>query len=271
MNPRGEKQFRTTSVVQEKAGRMLRSIPAAAPGSYVDFRVSPTITALGPLSNVSRAPTTDEQESLNNTDVMKTLSVDFARALKDLAMIMNDLQKLSVLGDLPLSLPNGSTLRVRFPGCDADTVNGLCKDLQICRGLVYQDEDFDLSNGTEMALHFPFAPSHAPSEMAFAPKDGGGQDLNDNALDWENMLSSQQQQSSNRSTRSITSEEFEEIETVQENPWLFSDYSSLNASDEGNAAAYFRPASQVLAPSSSEYEGVEGIYRFLEECDRARR
>jgi hypothetical protein len=271
MNPRNEKQFKPVSAVQENAGRKMRSLPAAVSGSYIDFKVTPTITAIGPLSNVSTYSFAHEQESLNNANVMKMLSVDFARALKDLAMIMNDLQKLSVLGDLSLSLPDNSTLRVRFPGCDADTVHCLCEELEIRRGLVHQDEDFDILNGTEMALLFPFAPSHTPSETTFSLKDRPDQDLKHLPADWKNMVSPQQQPSPKYSTRSITSHDFEEVEAVEENPWLSSDYSSLKTSDDGDAAAYFRPASQARAPSSSGYEGLEGIYRFLEECDRARR
>ena len=248
----------------------MRCVPPTASGSYVDFKVTPTITAVGSLSEVPDASRTHEQESLNNTCVMKMLSVDFARGLKDLAMIMNDLQKLSVLGDLPLSLPDHSTLRVRFPGCDADTVHCLCEELGIRRGLVHQDEDFDSSNGTEIALLFPFAPSRTPSENTFAPKSRADESLRHIRLDWQNMLSPPQQTSPKYSIRSMTSHDFEEIEAVEDNPWLCSGYSSLNASEEGDIDAYFRPASQVQPPSSG-YEGLEGIYRFLEECDRARR
>ncbi len=272
MSPRNEKRFKTVSALQEKTGRTMRSVSASAPGSYVDFKVTPTITAVGPLSNISVACSTHEQESLNNTGLMKMLSVDFARALKDLAMIMNDLKKLSSLGDLSLFLPNSSTLRVRFPGCDADTVNRLCEELGIRRGLVYQDEDFDTSNGTEMALLFPFAPSHALSDITSFPKARVGRGAKDDSVDWENLLSPPKSLSPKNSTRSITSHDFEEVEAVEENPWLSpSGYSSLNESDCDDAAAYFSHGTQGRVVSSSGYEGLEGIYRFLAECDRARR
>lgn len=271
MSPRNEKQFEAVSSLQEQAGRKMRSIPAATPGSYVNFKVTPTITAIGPFSNLPTADSAHEQQSLNNTTVMKMLSVDFARALKDLAMIMTDLQKLSRLGDLSLSLPNSSTLRVRFPGCDADTVNRLCEELEIRRGLVYQDEDFDISNGTEMALLFPFAPSKTPSENTFSPKLMAGEAGKHEPLEWENMISPRPPP--NYSTHSVTSDDFEEVIAVEDNPWLSSPsgYSSLNGSDEDDAAGYSRDGMDGQAPSSSEYEGLEGIYRFLEECDRARR
>jgi hypothetical protein len=273
MSPRNEKQFKPVSTLQERTGRMMRSVQAVAPGSYVDFKVTPTITAIGPLSNIPAAISPDEQESLKNSAVMKTLSVDFARALKDLAMVMNDLQKLSSLGDLPLSLPNSSTLRVRFPGCDADTVDRLCEELGVRRGLVYQDEDFDSSNGTETALLFPFAPSHAPSDITFQMKPGAALGRKDDTVGWRNMLSPQQYSSPKDSTCSITNHDFEVIEAVEDNPWLSapSGYSSLNGSDEGDVAAYFSHDTANHALSSSGYEGLEGIYRFLEECDRARR
>ena len=273
MSPRNEKRFKTISALQEKTVHKLRSVPAAAPGSYVDFKVTPTITAISPLSGVSSAASTHEKETLNNSTIMDMLSVDFARALKDLAMIMNDLQKLSSLGDLPLCLPNSSTLRVRLPGCDADTVNRLCQELEIRRGLVYQDEDFESSNGTEMALLYPFAPGHTPSRITFPSQNWTGQGGSRDLVDWQNMQSPQRYSSKTCSIRSVTSHDFEEVEAAEENPWLSapSDYSSSIRSDEDDGAAYFKHSPQEHTFNSSEYEGIEGIYRFLEECDRARR
>jgi hypothetical protein len=90
-----------------------------------------------------------------NTDgLMDLLSIDFARALKDLAAIMNDLKRLSTLGDLPLTMVDRSTLRVHFPGCDAQTVERLCDEVGVQRGIIRQDSDFDTSAGTEIALLF---------------------------------------------------------------------------------------------------------------------
>jgi hypothetical protein len=274
MSPRNEKQFKTVSALQEKAGHKMRSVPVAAPGSYVDFKITPTITAVGPLSKIP-VDSAHEQESLNNSTIMDMLSVDFARALRDLAVIMNDLHKLSSLGDLSLYLPNNSTLRVRFPGCDADTVSRLCEELGIRRGLVYEDADFNATNGTEMALLFPFAPSHTPSDITFSPRTQHGQGRKHNSVDWHDMQSPRQHMSPRSSNRSITSHGFEKVEVVEENPWLStpSGYSSLNGSDDEDPAvdADFRHGAQEHALDSSGYEGLEGIYRFLEECDRARR
>jgi hypothetical protein len=274
MSPRNEKQFKTVSALQQQAGHKMRSVPAASPGSYIDFKVTPTITAVGPLSRISIG-STHEQESLNSPTVMDMLSIDFARALKDLAVIMNDLHKLSSLGDLSLYLPNSSTLRVRFPGCDADTVNRLCEELGIRRGLVYEDKDFDATNGTEMALLFPFAPSHTPSDITFSLRTQHGQAGKHKSVDWQDMQSPRQSLSPQSSNRSVTSEGFEQVEAVEENPWLStsSGYSSLNGSDDADPAvdAEFRHGAQDHALDSSQYEGLEGIYRFLEECDRARR
>ncbi|KAF7509855.1 hypothetical protein GJ744_007366 [Endocarpon pusillum] len=273
MSPRNEKRFKTISPLQEKAARKMRCLPAAAPGSYVDFKVTPTITAIGPLSKNPAAGSAQDQVSLNNSYVMDMLSIDFGRALKDLAIVMNDLQKLSNLGDLPIYLPNSSTLRVRFPGCDAETVDRLCEELSIRRGLVYQDENFDASNGTEMALLFPFAPSHTPSDNTFSPKVEVRQRWTQDSVDWQDMQSPRQQLSPKHSILSATSHDFEEVQTGEENPWLMSPsgYSSLNGSGEVDATIYSGHAAQDYTPRPSRYEGLEGIYRFLEECDRARR
>lgn len=263
MTPRNEKRFKTITALQDKAWRKMRSVPGVAPGSYIDFNVAPTITAIGPLSNITVTGSTREQDSLANPVVMDMLSVDFARVLKDLTVVMNDLQKLSGLGGLPLSLPDSATLRVRFPGCDADTVNRLCEELGIRRGLVYQDEAFDSVNGAEMALLFPFAPGPTTTEVNFPFRAGNGRGKGDDPLDWRNMLSPQPQSSPKCSTCSVTSHDWEEFEALQER------YSTPNGNGEDDIAPFSMHGSSNVSDSMN-YEGLEGIYRFLEECNRAR-
>jgi hypothetical protein len=251
---------------------------AQAKGSYIDFKVSPTITAVGPLAGIPRSPTIvecEEESTLNNTVLMSTLAVDFSRALKDLAAIMNDIKHLSTLGDLPIRLENSNTLRVRFPGCDRDTVENLCRELNIRRGIVGQDEGFDQKTGTEMALLFPFAPSRTVSEVMYEteirarPPKKAKRDH----VDWYEMVSPTATNSPGISHRSVTSDELG-FEEMVENPWLSSPsgYSSLHPSED-DVAALFQPQRQHLPTQShaTDYEGLEGIYRFIEECDGARR
>ncbi|KAL2430833.1 hypothetical protein ABEF95_013790 [Exophiala dermatitidis] len=290
----GEKRFRAMSSLQDEAKHMMDMSAANAPGSYIDFKVSPTITAVGPLSSVPRSPSAascehgHQQDTLNNVAVMSNLAVDFARALKDLAAIMNDLKHLSVLGDLPISLHNSTTLRVRFPGCDADTVENLCRELNIRRGLVGQDEDFDVHNGTDMALLFPFAPSKTASEVCVdsSQECRATKHVKRDKIEWHEMLSPALQPSAGYSHISATSQSdnaFEMVDKVLDhNPWASppSGYSSLHGSEsdmEGDAAMYFfQPRnvsvrkSHTTSAAGNGYEGVEGIYRFIEECDRAR-
>ena len=269
INRRGEKQYKPVTALQEETVRNMRDSSPSSPGSYLDFKVTPTMTALGPLSSIPRARFEKQsQKSLNSEGFLDSLSVDFARALRDLAAIMNDLRKLASLGDLPISLPDNSTLRVRFPGCDADTVEGLCQELGIRRGFVYQDADFDFHNGTEMALLFPFASSEAASEAVFSPKLQPAKGQRGDQLEWAEMIS--EKQSPHYSNRSITSHDFEEIENASDNPWARSSgYSSLHASDEGDVVGLFQ-AEPPPVHQASDYEGLEGIYKFLEECDRSK-
>jgi len=224
---------------------------------------------------------------LNNSTLMSNLSVDFARALKDLAAIMNDLKHLATLGDLPITLHDSTTLRVRFPGCDADTVEGLCRELNIKRGIVGQDEDFDVRNGTELALLFPFAPSKTASEAGLEMYNRPIKRVKKDRVDWHEMLTPPHHASAGFSHVSATSQSpdaFEMIDQViGQNPWVssLSGYSSLHESDiledadDGDPAAYFfqpQPRERRVEPSvpGTGYEGLEGIYRFIEECDRAR-
>ena len=289
----GEKRFRAVSSLQEETSRKVSSIPRMTPGSFVDFHVSPTITALSPSSDKTTTTVCgalEEQDThLNAAELMSVLSVDFARALKDLAVTYNDIKLLSSLGNLPITQPEHSTLRIHFPGCDGDCVERLCAELGVQRGIVRQDADFDDYAGTEMALLFPFAPAtSSPSEYSA----NGGQ-----MLDWRDILSPTESD-----TRSLESEHsFEEIATLTGTgtPHAYSSspsgYESLHASDNydeydsddgysadggntsGGGAAYFEHArvKSVTGPSAAasaaEYEGVEGIYRFLEQCEGARR
>lgn len=293
----GEKRFRAVSSVQEDARYVMDMSPVNAPGSYIDFKVNPTITAIGPLASIPRSPSADdcehesEQNTLNNVTLMSNLSIDFARALKDLAAIMNDLKHLSTLGDLPISLHNSTTLRVRFPGCDADTVENLCRELNIKRGIVGQDENFEVRNGVEMALLFPYAPSDLASEACEEAEyfSHPAKRVKRDQVECHEMLSPARQPSAGFSHLSATSQTADAFEIIDNalgpNPWLSSPsgYSSLHASEvndedfgQNPMMPAFRPdqtRSWNRPPGSSGgqlYEGIEGIYRFIEECDRAR-
>lgn len=193
LNAFGEKQYRNITVLQEQTGRNMQSLPESAPGSFIDFAIIPTVTALTPLGAAFGFGSTLERSvpTLNTEGFLDVLSVDFARALKDLAVTLNDLKSLSTLGDLPITLENKNTLRVRFPGCDAETVERLCEEVGVQRGVVYQDEDFDSHSGTQMALMFPFAPT---AEHSLSSPGG--------------------------SLRSQSGHYFEEMEDVIDNPWM---------------------------------------------------
>lgn len=202
--------------------------------------VNPTVTALSPLGVAFPFSLGVELSTPNlNTDgFLDVLSVDFSRAFKDLVATMNDLKCLSSLGDLTITLEAKSTLRVRFPGCDAETVERLCDEVGVQRGIIYQDADFDSSAGCQMALMFPYAPT---SEHTLSSPGG--------------------------SLRSQTGHDFEDVEDIVDNPWL-EGYESMEEASESGSAYFTKPSEHQ---NSSDYEGVEGIYRFLEQCDRARR
>jgi len=314
----GHKRFRAVSPTQHKARNAFDLCHGHSAGSFVDFKVSPTITAVGPLSTVPRSESYDSQcfasmhskptvAIITDEKVMTTLAVDFARALKDLAAIMNDIKRLSTLGSLPLILVDPTTLRVRFPGCDRDTVEALCMELNIRRGIVGQDEDFETQHGAEIALRFPFAPSKTASEADLCEIYDGWRPAKRTRredVEWHGMLSAQpsecsleslnhdfetvspalQAQAQGQEVLGIMTDEGDIIE----NPWLgsqpvsaqMSDYSSLHPSEHADEAAnmHFEPDHRLYSSkrshrnmSQADYEGIEGIYRFIEHCDRARK
>lgn len=260
VNPHnGEKRFKSVSAMQDQVNRTLNKVPKATPGSYISFDVNPTITALTPLKAVKGfSAFAQEKDSLNQDGLLDVLSVDFSRAVKELAGVLNDLQRLSELGDLPISYEK-SKLKIHFPGCDAQTVETICNDFQIQRGTVHQDEDFDAFVGTEIALLFPFAPSQTPSECSFYEKPVHSRQHVHPIIDWENMLSPPTVTSEGYSTHSEHS--YDDIADFEEpNPWLSvsspSGYESLHTSEAGDMDMH----------TPLEYQGIEGMYRFMTHC-----
>lgn len=242
MSPDGNKRYRVITNLQEETCRKMQLVPKIAPGSFIDFRVNPIITALSPLGASFPFASAMRQDSptLNTEGFLDVLSVDFARALKELSAVMNDLKRLSLLGDLPVSLENESVLRVRFPGCDAETVERLCNEVGVKRGIIHQDPDFDARYGGHMALMFPFATT---SEHTLSSPGG--------------------------SLRSETGHDLENFDNLEEYPWLSSPegYETMDDLSE-TESMYFKRSGDP--PGSSGYEGLEGIYRFIEECDNAK-
>lgn len=248
----GEKRFKSVSALQDKVNRTLNKVPKATPGSYVSFNVNPTVTALTPLTAVKGFTSfAQEKESLNKDGFLDILSVDFSRAVKELAATLKDLQRLSQLGDLPITYES-STLRVHFPGCDSGTVEKICDEFGVTRGVISQDDDFDSYVGTDIALLFPFAPTRTPSESSFYEKSVSGRQF---PIDWRPMMDSPVLSDSDcYSTHSEDGLDYDEV--LQDNPWMLSDedYESLHTSD----------VDEFDMMSPLEFQGTEGIYRFVE-------
>lgn len=273
IHPRsGERKYKAVTTLQDEATRKMRLSHPSAPGSYIDFKASPNITAFGPLSGTSKITKSQSEDTLSSSGLLEDLSIDFARAIKDLAIIQNDLSRLSTLGDLPITLTSASTIRVHFPGCDAETVERLCDEIGVRRGVVRQDPDFDAYAGTEMALLFPFAPSRTASVAMYSPVPEAIQDKRE-PIAWQNMIPYPEAPlfSSGWSEASDTEHA---AELVAANPWLSSPsgYSSAELLEDDN----FEENGSLFQTSqrhhqAADYEGLEGIYRFLAECDAARR
>lgn len=244
LGPNGEKRYRAVGATQEAARARMGYTPRNAPGSFIDFQVGPTITALSPLGAALPlgAAAAKGATTLNKEGFLDVLSVDFARVLKDLAAVMTDLKKVADLGDLPIALEKSNVLRIRFPGVDAQTVERLCDDIGVQRGVIGQDPDFDASAGVPVALRFPFAPGGSCANTITSP--GGS-------------LRSHNSESSDI-------EEAFFVKEIEENPWHLS---SLEDYEEGYESA---TPLDLGSSNSGDYEGLEGIYRFIEECDRAK-
>jgi len=243
LTPHGEKRYRAVSALQDEASRKMAAVSRHTAGSYVDFRLNPVITSLSPLaagfpytSAGVKAPVL-AATTLNTEGFLDVLSVDFARALQDLTSTLADIKKLSILGDLPIQLEKGHTLRVRFPGVDAEMVEALCDDLGLTRGIVREDPNFEVEMGVPVALKFPYAP-----DAPISTTSPGGSLRSEDSFPGEHEL-------------------FEGFTDIGVNPWLsISDpegYETMSPPDSSGEHC------------SEDFEGLEGVYRFLEECDRA--
>ena len=259
VSSRGEKRYKPVTALQKETGRKMRSLPLATPGSRLEFSINPTITALTPLNGIVGYSMSEQVQAdhLNTDGLLDVLSVDFSRALKDLAAVLNDLKRLSALGDLPITY-EGSSLRVHFPGCDADTVERLCDELNVGRGTVIQDTAFDAFAGTDIALLFPFAPSEEASEAEslFEEPLPSKHFTSEKLIRIEDMFTPSTPAYSTQSDTGL-----EDI--LEENEWVSSPsgYQSVRSGSDYGSNKH----------DPLEYQGFEGIYRFIEELDSVRR
>ena len=293
----GEKRFRSVSATEDAVYMQWEtSLSSSTKGTTLEFKINPTITALCPSMSPDK-PSFD-MTSLHKIDLLSTLTSDFARAIQDLSLVLTDLRALSTFGDLPISLAHTATgpiLSVRFAGCDADLVSRLCDEVGVRRGVIIEDEGWHTAQAgktgqaekdVEMALLFPFAPNSTSS----LPSDGGEyyfarptapqrqRRRQPEQLDWRNMISpSQQSQCTPESLRDNHSAEDLTLKSPDLDPHSspISGYESLRESDFASEDPYLPTSSPVKCAATraegGEYEGLEGIYKFLQVCEEARR
>ena len=269
----GEKRWRSVSTMEDEVShnfdtaRALRSVA----GTNVEFRLNPTITALAGPSFLDAKMAVFNNQILGSMTILDSLAVDFARAVKDLSAILADLHRLAGFGNLPLSMTknaSGSVLTVRFPGCDADSVSRLCDEVGVRRGIIREDEEWKTDKGVDMALLFPFAPTNSADSDAGKEYFSETRELGD--LRWDDMLSPSEHISARSKASGFTMSPVGEVFQHMEHSWGGS-YKGYVTSSDGNCE-FDTPLSGDSKASTGvqDYEGVEGIYKFLQECDRAK-
>ncbi|KAI5818479.1 hypothetical protein BZA77DRAFT_307062 [Pyronema omphalodes] len=210
-----------------------------APGSYVDFDLSPTVTCISALNQAGC--------TLENQEFLEDLSADIDAMVGGLVAVKSDIARLSTLGDLPMSLVglSGNVLRVHFRGCDREFVEKLCDEVGVKRGVVHEDERFTFGL------------------------------FNPGAVSWQEMMSDDSPTLS--STHSEDGFEVT-YSSGSENELNSKVTGSDNSVGEGYFFESANPPVMLDSPvpglyspnSSSNYSGSEGIRRFLSECEQYR-
>ena len=277
----GEKRFRSVSHTEDAVYTQWESpLAKSKRGTNLDFKISPTVTALSPIFSSADLQPQFYTLSLNDAGLLDTLATDFAEALKDLAAVLADLRVLSSFGDLPISLitsSSGPLLRVRFPGCDGDLVSRLCDEVGVRRGLIVEDEAWNIEKDVEMALLFPFAPmdgddtkSESDDGRAYFESKPLKQSHQADDLEWRHMLSPAVHTPPRTESLHIHST----IYTPPQKINTPSGYESLRDSDFASEDPYYHlssPSVKASTTPSADFEGLEGIYKFLQECEESRR
>ena len=269
----GEKRFRKVTATQDQAYKRFDRSSSLSRGTSVEFKISPTITALSPLFSQRAGETT---ATLQSPEFLSTLSGDFARSLRSLSQILSDLQRLSNFGDLPISMketPSGPVLIVRFPGCDADLVGRLCDEVGVTRGVICEDSAWQDDKEVQMALLFPFAPND--SKAAISEVDAFdyfddlplATELKQEKLRWRNDLSSSHQ-SSILDPYDRVSFKASTVKSPALHSYSPSGYESLEEPDSWTPSPRSPwNAKSTTVSGAQDFEGVEGIYNFIQLCN----
>ncbi|KAL8898507.1 MAG: hypothetical protein Q9207_006662 [Kuettlingeria erythrocarpa] len=287
----GAKKFKAVSEAEDHALRKIQQSPSAwTKGTNLEFRLNPTITAMSASFPTSTGQSVEGQ-TLGTEGVLDMLSVDFARALKDLSAILTDLKRLAAFGDLPISLATsskaGPTLSVRFSGCDAETVSRLCDEVGVRRGVLREDEAWNDDRDVEMALLFPFASTESINKpdagsALFARTIQAHEEIAPEQMEWRHMMSPSDRDHPHSEEDSSS---FGQIDTPISTrtgryshdistPRSPTGYESLRESDFALDDPYYQQNTSPWRPRRQEtldIQGLESIYHFLAECEEARR
>ena len=168
------------------------SLHPGLPGAYVDFEVAPRIRG----GVLGKEWVREAREECNE-------------AARGMEVVCAELEKLAGLGELEVSV-TGSVVRVRFPGCGRQQVEALCDEVGVGRGVVSEDEIWQVP-----------------------------------AVDWSGMM------------QTYAGSEYGDSEVDE---CFEVDYDGVGVDTPG-----FSPC--LTEREESVYDGLEGVHRFLQECD----
>ena len=229
----GPARFKTVPVKAKDTKQTPFRPTRRTPGSYVEFDLQPHPLAL--------AMATSEEQTLGNAGFLADLEAGLQQHAAAYKRVLADLKLLQSIGSLPLSAPDATHVRVHFPGTDWEHVERLCLDLGLQHGVVYEEIEPGRGSYEPLALRFPPVPGDVDG---YHEVTHGTLPHRYHSMDsWISAIA----------PHSLPGSVLSDDTTVTQ------------LCDTGPVPGF--PSD--LSALESDFEGFEGIYRFLEQLDHA--
>ena len=206
---------------------------AVAPSSYIEFDLQPH-----PLTAALRS---HEDHILTNNVFLMDLETGLDQHAAAYKRVLLDLKLLQSVGALPISAPDATHVRVHFPGKDGGYVERLCIDIGLQHGIVFEETHPSNRPRPSFDFRYPTAPT---MKDPYDCESTACTHTEDHTLDrW--------------------------ISAVEPLPRAWAALSDTSTTVGITDQEVVPDITSVVSNAPSDFEGFEGIYRFLDQLDHA--